>query len=81
MQPHARPRETAIPPERDFANALRALAMDAVQRANSGHPGMPASGSALRFAYGSATRRSRQPFVHHFLERKHFASFAWIRVD
>jgi transketolase len=25
----------------DLANALRALAMDAVQRANSGHPGMP----------------------------------------
>ncbi|MSQ63177.1 MAG: transketolase [Betaproteobacteria bacterium] len=28
-------------PERDMANALRALAMDAVQAANSGHPGMP----------------------------------------
>ncbi len=27
--------------ERDMANALRALAMDAVQKANSGHPGMP----------------------------------------
>ncbi|MCY4255780.1 MAG: hypothetical protein OXE51_06660, partial [Gammaproteobacteria bacterium] len=26
---------------RERANALRALAMDAVQRANSGHPGMP----------------------------------------
>jgi transketolase len=26
---------------RDLANALRALSMDAVQRANSGHPGMP----------------------------------------
>ena len=25
----------------DFANAIRALAMDAVQKANSGHPGMP----------------------------------------
>src|SRR5512134_762004 len=25
----------------DLANALRALAMDAVQKANSGHPGMP----------------------------------------
>ena len=29
------------PIERDMANALRALAMDAVQAANSGHPGMP----------------------------------------
>ena len=28
-------------PERDLANAIRALAMDAVQAANSGHPGMP----------------------------------------
>ncbi|MCH8924747.1 MAG: transketolase [Proteobacteria bacterium] len=26
---------------KDMANAIRALAMDAVQRANSGHPGMP----------------------------------------
>ena len=25
----------------DMANAIRALAMDAVQKANSGHPGMP----------------------------------------
>ncbi|HTO49251.1 MAG TPA: hypothetical protein VML91_16560, partial [Burkholderiales bacterium] len=27
--------------EREMANAIRALAMDAVQAANSGHPGMP----------------------------------------
>ncbi len=32
--------ETAVS-ERDMANAIRALAMDAVQKANSGHPGMP----------------------------------------
>ena len=25
----------------DLANAIRALAMDAVEKANSGHPGMP----------------------------------------
>jgi len=29
------------PARNDLANALRALAMDAVQQANSGHPGMP----------------------------------------
>ncbi len=29
------------PSRRQLANAIRALAMDAVQRANSGHPGMP----------------------------------------
>lgn len=30
-----------MPSRRDLANAIRALAMDAVQNANSGHPGMP----------------------------------------
>ncbi len=29
------------PPRRRLANAIRALSMDAVQRASSGHPGMP----------------------------------------
>jgi transketolase len=33
--------QTGAPPHKDLANALRALAMDAVQKANSGHPGMP----------------------------------------
>src|SRR6202000_3213012 len=30
-----------MPTRFDLANAIRALAMDAVQRANSGHPGAP----------------------------------------
>jgi transketolase len=30
-----------MPARRQFANAIRALSMDAVQKANSGHPGMP----------------------------------------
>ncbi len=30
-----------MPSRRELANALRALSMDAVQQANSGHPGMP----------------------------------------
>ncbi len=30
-----------MPTRRELANAIRALAMDAVQNANSGHPGMP----------------------------------------
>ncbi len=30
-----------VPGLRDMANAIRALSMDAVQQANSGHPGMP----------------------------------------
>ena len=29
------------PTQRRLANAIRALAMDAVEAANSGHPGMP----------------------------------------
>ena len=30
-----------MPSQNDLANAIRALAMDAVQAANSGHPGAP----------------------------------------
>ena len=33
--------DKTIPSNRQLANAIRALAMDAVQKANSGHPGMP----------------------------------------
>ena len=32
---------TTPAPDRELANSIRALAMDAVQAANSGHPGMP----------------------------------------
>jgi transketolase len=39
----ASPRSASAPAvaHRDLANAIRALAMDAVEKANSGHPGMP----------------------------------------
>lgn len=37
----ARPAEAGVVTEARMANALRVLAMDAVQKANSGHPGMP----------------------------------------
>jgi transketolase len=33
--------DTAAPSERQLANAIRALSMDAVEAAKSGHPGMP----------------------------------------
>ena len=36
-----RPAAAARPPRRTLANALRVLAMDAIEQANSGHPGMP----------------------------------------
>lgn len=32
---------SAVPSSRELANAIRALSMDAVQQANSGHPGAP----------------------------------------
>ena len=32
---------SSAPASRDLANAIRALSMDAVQKANSGHPGAP----------------------------------------
>ena len=33
--------DMTTPSRRDLANAIRFLAIDAVQAANSGHPGMP----------------------------------------
>ena len=41
MNVEAANRQAADRLQRDVVNALRALAMDAVQKANSGHPGMP----------------------------------------
>ncbi|MCP5362191.1 MAG: transketolase, partial [Hyphomicrobiales bacterium] len=42
MQKNTSPEPSAVGvPLSEMANALRALAMDAVERANSGHPGMP----------------------------------------
>lgn len=35
------PQAGATPTIREIANAIRALSMDAVEAANSGHPGMP----------------------------------------
>ncbi len=37
----SRTNPAVAPKRRELANAIRALAMDAVQQANSGHPGMP----------------------------------------
>ena len=35
------PKDFEPPAFKDITNAVRALAMDAVQKANSGHPGAP----------------------------------------
>jgi len=40
----------AAPAREQMCNALRALAMDAVQRANSGHPGMPMGMAEIAYA-------------------------------
>src|SRR2546423_10606356 len=40
MAPDTADRAAAVN-HKDMANAIRALAMDAVEKANSGHPGMP----------------------------------------
>ncbi|MCB1537844.1 MAG: transketolase [Rhodospirillales bacterium] len=40
-QAHAPARAVDAHPMRKYANAIRALSMDAVEKANSGHPGMP----------------------------------------
>jgi transketolase len=47
----------ALERERDMCNAIRALAMDAVQKANSGHPGMPMG--MAEAAYALWTRHLR----------------------
>ena len=36
---HQTTKEKNMPSRRELANAIRALSMDAVQKANSGHPG------------------------------------------
>jgi transketolase len=41
MQQARHSNEAGRPERRELANAIRALSMDAVQAANSGHPGMP----------------------------------------
>ncbi len=38
-----------------MANAIRALAMDAVEKANSGHPGMPMGMAEIAVCSGTST--------------------------
>ena len=54
-----------------MANAIRALAMDAVQKANSGHPGMPMGMAEIAVAlWGSHLRHN--PADPHWVDRDRF---------
>ncbi len=59
------------PDTRKMANAIRALAMDAVQKANSGHPGMPMGMAEIAVAlWGGHLRHN--PADPHWLDRDRF---------
>ncbi len=55
----------------DMANAIRALAMDAVQKANSGHPGMPMGMAEIAVALWGG-HLSHNPANPHWLNRDRF---------
>jgi transketolase len=57
--------------ERDMANALRVLAMDAVQKANSGHPGMPMGMAEIALALWTR-HLSHNPANPHWADRDRF---------
>jgi transketolase len=54
-----------------MANAIRALAMDAVQKANSGHPGMPMGMAEIAVALWSG-HLSHNPADPHWANRDRF---------
>ncbi|MBC7857190.1 MAG: transketolase [Burkholderiaceae bacterium] len=58
-------------PTTKMANAIRALAMDAVQKANSGHPGMPMGMAEIAVALWSGHYR-HNPANPHWLNRDRF---------
>jgi len=57
--------------ERDMANALRALAMDAVQKANAGHPGMPMGMAEIALALWTR-HLAHNPANPHWSDRDRF---------
>ncbi|GAC1418201.1 MAG: hypothetical protein NVSMB6_20360 [Burkholderiaceae bacterium] len=59
------------PVQQKMANAVRALAMDAVQKANSGHPGMPMGMADIAVALWSKHYR-HNPANPHWIDRDRF---------
>ena len=59
------------PAEEQRINAIRFLAVDAVQKANSGHPGMPMGAAAMAYALWSRHLRFN-PKDPHWLNRDRF---------
>jgi transketolase len=62
---------TSTLPTKKMANAIRALAMDAVQKANSGHPGMPMGMAEIAVALWSRHYR-HNPTNPHWINRDRF---------
>ncbi|HVL76099.1 MAG TPA: transketolase, partial [Noviherbaspirillum sp.] len=62
---------TSSLPTSKMANAIRALAMDAVQKANSGHPGMPMGMAEIAVALWSRHYR-HNPANPHWINRDRF---------
>ncbi|SMC29573.1 transketolase [Andreprevotia lacus DSM 23236] len=56
----------------DLANAIRALAMDAVQKANSGHPGMPMGMAEIALALWGEGPYRHNPQNPHWANRDRF---------
>ncbi len=62
---------TALQNNTNMANAIRALAMDAVQKANSGHPGMPMGMADIAVALW-ARHYQHNPADPHWINRDRF---------
>jgi len=62
---------TSSLPTSKMANAIRALAMDAVQKANSGHPGMPMGMAEIAVALWAKHYR-HNPANPHWIDRDRF---------
>ena len=61
-----------IPADADLANAIRFLSMDAVQAANSGHPGMPMGMAEIAVALWHRNNLQFNPANPHWANRDRF---------